>query len=97
MSGFFCSLHIHAGLLVFALMNAETISSTSVPKQSLLQKSSAVDFMESYNNTIPRGFPHLTEELQKKFKVENPNLFKEGEHWSIDKHRKEVVDWFQVL
>jgi hypothetical protein len=96
MSGFLCSSHIHAGLLSYALMTTATILASSVPKQSLLQKSS-MDFMELYNKTIPVGFPHLTDELLKKFKAENPSLFKEGEQWSIDKHRKEVVDWFQVL
>jgi hypothetical protein len=72
----------------------ETIPNT--PEQKLMQKSS-VDFMESYNKNIPTGFPHLTEGLLKKFKIENPVLFKDGELWSLAKHRKEVVDWFQVL
>lgn len=53
--------------------------------------------MESYNQTIPIGFPRLTEELLKKFRSENAALFKNGELWSMDKHRKEVVDWFQIL
>ena len=53
--------------------------------------------MESYNKTIPIGFPRLTDGLLKKFRSENPLLFKDGELWSIEKHRKEVVDWFQIL
>ena len=74
----------------------EEITFPKTPEQSLLQKSS-VDFMEFYNRTIPIGFPRLTEELLKKFRNENSALFKDGELWSMEKHRKEVVDWFQVL
>ncbi len=73
-----------------------TESVPHLPEQSALQKSSA-DFIQSYNQTIPIGFPRLTEVLLKKFKSETSVLFKEGELWSMDKHRKEVVDWFQVL
>lgn len=77
------------------MIMTETISITT-PVQSPLQKSSA-DFMELYNQTIPVGFPRVTEALLKKFRNEHPPLFKEGELWSMDKHRKEVVDWFQIL
>jgi hypothetical protein len=75
-------------------MTTEAIS--NIPKKSPLDVSS-VDFMESYNKTLPAGFPRLTGELLKKFRVESPAFFKDGELWSIDKHRKAVVDWFQVL
>lgn len=69
----------------------------AIPEQDVLLQKSSVDFMESYNQTIPIGFPRLTEELLKKFRSEKPMLFKDSELWSIDKHRKEVVDWFQIL
>ena len=68
----------------------------NIPEATQLQISS-IHFLESYNQTIPIGFPRLTAALQKKFKSENPILFKNGELWSLDKHRKEVVDWFQIL
>lgn len=67
-----------------------------VPEFGPVQKSADV-FLVSYNQTIPFGFPRLTDGLQRKFKFENPSLFKQDELWSIAKHRKEVVDWFQLL
>ncbi|MBC7836634.1 hypothetical protein H7X87_02540 [Acetobacteraceae bacterium] len=58
---------------------------------------SSFDFMESYNKNIPAGFPHATEALLKKFKEENPVFFTHGDLWSLDEHRKKMVDWFQRL
>lgn len=66
------------------------------PDASLLQISSA-DFLASYNKNIPAGFPRASEALLEKFKSENPLFFKHGNFWSLDEHRKKVMDWFQLL
>ena len=50
-------------------------------------------FMESYNHSIPAGFPHASVEELKEFQVTHPLLFKHGDEWSIDKHRKRLMDW----
>ncbi len=50
-------------------------------------------FMESYNKSIPKGFPEASLENLEKFYKANPVLFKSGRKWSIDKHRKRVMDW----
>jgi hypothetical protein len=58
---------------------------------------SSSDFLKSYNKNIPLGFPHATETLLKKFKEGHPTFFKHGDLWSLDEHRKKVMDWFQLL
>jgi len=51
------------------------------------------DFLESYNKNIPKGFPLATVPLLKKFKDEHSMLFKNGDLWSLDQHRKKIIDW----
>ena len=50
-------------------------------------------FMESYNRSIPMGFPRASLAALKQFQVTHPLLFKRGNEWSIDKHRKRLMDW----
>ena len=50
-------------------------------------------FMESYNKSIPVSFPHVSVKILKQFQVLHPILFKHDSGWSIDRHRKRVMDW----
>jgi hypothetical protein len=50
-------------------------------------------FMESYNKSVPEGFPISSMKLLQKFKEQRQTLFKNGDEWSIDKHRKHFMDW----
>ncbi|MBC7836204.1 hypothetical protein H7X87_00285 [Acetobacteraceae bacterium] len=54
------------------------------------------DFLKSYNKTIPQGFPHASATLLKKFKDEHTSFFKHGESWSLDEHRKKIMDWLPL-
>ena len=54
---------------------------------------SAVIFMESYNKSVPSGFPRVSAKALKKFQSVHPTLFKHGDDWSIDRHRKRLMDW----
>lgn len=56
-------------------------------------KTTLTVFMESYNKSLPEGFPVSSVKLLQKFKQERPSLFKNGDEWSIDKHRKHFMDW----
>ena len=51
------------------------------------------DFIDSYNHSIPVGFPRATAVRLKEFQATHPLLFKKGDGWSIDKHRKRLMDW----
>jgi len=50
-------------------------------------------FMESYNKSVPASFPHASVKILKQFQVLHPILFKNSDEWSIDKHRKKLMDW----
>ncbi len=50
-------------------------------------------FMASYNNSIPASFPHPSIKVLRIFQKLHPMLFKHGDEWSIDKHRKRLMDW----
>jgi len=52
-------------------------------------------FMESYNKTVPQNSPSTSIKLLKEFQTEYPSLFKHGDSWSIEKHRKKVMDWLR--
>lgn len=58
-------------------------------------KTSVIAFLESYNKSIPASFPQVSEKTPKAFQVAHPSLFKSGERdqWSIDLHRKRLMDW----
>ena len=50
-------------------------------------------FVDAYNKNIPVDFPHASTKSLKQFQTAFPALFKNTEEWSIDKHRKKVMDW----
>lgn len=50
-------------------------------------------FMESYNKSLPLNFPRASAKMLKQFQILHPMLFKNGDEWSIDKHRKKLMDW----
>lgn len=63
------------------------------PSQLLITLS---EFLKSYNKNIPTNFPPASEALLKKYKEEHPSFFKHGEMWSLDEHRKKIVDWLPL-
>lgn len=67
-------------------------ASSKKPNPSETQTSLS-DFLKSYNETIPQGFPRASETLLKKYKDEHTAFFKNGELWSLDLHRKKIMDW----
>jgi len=56
-------------------------------------KTSLAVFIENYNESIPKGFPSVTIKALKEFQTTHPKLFKKNNEWSIDKHRKRLMDW----
>lgn len=52
------------------------------------------NFLKSYNENLPTQFPRATLALLREFKKKNAFLFKnDGNSWSLDQHRKKVMDW----
>lgn len=50
-------------------------------------------FIASFNANMPEGYPHVTQETMKKFKAAHPSLFKSEHAWSLDQHRKRLIEW----
>ena len=51
------------------------------------------DFLETYNKNMPQSFPRASLSLLEKFKNEHLTLFKTDNLWSLDLHRKKLIDW----
>lgn len=50
-------------------------------------------FLESFNKNMPDSFPRATTQLLKRFKDSHEALFKDSNTWSLDVHRKKLIDW----
>ncbi len=50
-------------------------------------------FVRYYNENTPEQFPRASVESLTKFKASHAELFKESDEWTIDKHRKKLMDW----
>jgi hypothetical protein len=51
------------------------------------------DFLKSYNLDLPEAFPRASSALLKEFRAKHESLFKQPDLWSLDQHRKKVMDW----
>ena len=51
------------------------------------------DFLKSYNEGLPVQFPRASLSLLREFRKAHAPLFKSSESWSLDQHRKKVMDW----
>lgn len=50
-------------------------------------------FVQYYNQNIPAQAPKASVEALERFKADHTELFKDSDEWTIDKHRKKVMDW----
>lgn len=60
------------------------------------ERISSAEFLKSYNKNMPEGFLRASETTLQEFKDEHPSFFKHGNLWSLDEHRKRLIDWFQM-
>lgn len=63
------------------------------PLEKNLLYTTAEAFLENYNKSIPASFPQAAADALIKFQAANPSLFKKNNMWSIDRHRKRLMDW----
>jgi hypothetical protein len=52
-----------------------------------------VDFLKMYNDGLPDSFPTATKPYLREFQKAYPGLFDEANDWSLEQHRKKVMDW----
>ena len=58
------------------------------------QTRSLAEFLKLYNENLPPSFPAASAALLKEFKQTHANFFK-SDTWSLDLHRKKVMDWLR--
>lgn len=51
------------------------------------------EFIDSFNKNMPEGYPRVTVEILKRFKEAHLSMFKGKGAWSLDQHRKRMIDW----
>ena len=51
------------------------------------------DFLKSYNEGLPADFPRASLALLREFREVHASLFKRNDSWSLDQHRKVVMNW----
>ena len=54
---------------------------------------SLTDFLALYNKGLPRGFPRASRPLLERYKRSFSFQFKADGLWSLDQHRKKLMDW----
>lgn len=54
------------------------------------------EFLQSYNKTIPEGFPKASLSLLERYKEEHKLFFKHKDQWSLAEHRKKIMDWLPL-
>jgi hypothetical protein len=65
-------------------------------KERSEKKRSLADFLSLYNENLPAAFPKASTLLLEEFKSIHTGLFpKRGNVWSLDQHRRKVMDWLR--
>lgn len=66
-------------------------------KDPVLEQNKAIvtlaNFLAAYNKSAPEGYPRATLAALRKFQAAHASLFKNHDDWSIEKHRKKLMDW----
>jgi hypothetical protein len=53
-------------------------------------------FLKIYNKSLPPEFPRVSVSLLEQYKQAYPLQFKTDGLWSLDIHRKKVMDWLPL-
>ncbi len=54
------------------------------------------EFVTLYNENLPASFPHASNSLLEEFRKSHTSFFKLPNTWSLEQHRKRVMDWLQL-
>jgi len=80
--------------ILFSLWyNLVVIDKEKIEEDASLVESSTRVFVGYYNKNIPDAFPRATFKALEEFQAVYPSLFKENREWTINKHRKKLMDW----
>ncbi len=67
-----------------------------VDKERSEKVHSLVEFLHLYNENLPHSFPRASAAALEKFKSTHAEFFKADGVWSLELHRKRVMDWLQL-
>lgn len=62
-------------------------------KERSERKLSINSFLKEYNENLPGEFPLASRPVLRKFSKAHPGLFKNGDVWTLDQHRRKFMDW----
>lgn len=55
------------------------------------------EFLKLYNENLPLSFPRVSAVQLAEFRSTHLGFFKPYDVWSLDLHRKKVMDWLQLI
>lgn len=67
-----------------------------VDKERSEKPHSLAEFLHLYNENLPQSFPRASTSLLEKFRGTHAMFFKSRDTWSLELHRKRVMDWLQL-
>jgi hypothetical protein len=54
------------------------------------------NFCEQYNKNLPESFTRASVKLLTEYRRTHPEAFRLSEAWSLDQHRKKIMDWLPM-
>lgn len=72
------------------------MKSPDLDRQRSEKSRSLNDFLKLYNENLPITFPRASITLLEDFRDAHTSLFKSSGVWSLDLHRKKVMDWLRA-
>jgi hypothetical protein len=54
------------------------------------------EFLALYNANLPDSFPQASRALLEEFRNSHLSFFKSANVWTLEQHRKRVMDWLQL-
>lgn len=72
------------------------MKSPDLDRQRSEKSRSLNDFLKLYNENLPITFPRASIALLEDFRDAHTSLFKSSDVWSLDLHRKKVMDWLRA-
>lgn len=69
------------------------MKSRDLDRERSEKKLSLPEFLQAYNENLPLQFPRASLPYLREFKKTYTGLFASEEAWSLDQHRKKVMDW----
>lgn len=54
------------------------------------------DFCGEYNKDLPASFTPASISLLTEYRRLHPEAFRNGGSWSLDRHRKKIIDWLPM-